>query len=134
MRHRFFNILLLVAFVAIILQPIFPFVQYYYGDKSKIVNIDNPCDCNCGEPKIAKMANNGDAYLRALIKLTCNDKKHKMPKTPTTNSVVFIKVLIRDYSVNYHFPDDNFNEISDFIIQPSLSTYLNEILRPPKNA
>jgi hypothetical protein len=36
--------------------------------------------------------------------------------------------------VVYQLPEDNFNNISDFIIQASLSTYLNDILRPPKQA
>ena len=131
MRHKFFSILLLFSFVAIILQPAMPFVQYYFG---AIENTSND-DCCCSqEAEPAKMANNGDAYLKALIKRTCPEKKKEEPKSAHVSNIVFIKTLISETSVVYQLPEDNFNTISDFIIQASLSTYLNDILRPPKQA
>lgn len=128
-----FSILLLISFVAIILQPAIPFVQYYLGTVEN-VNIENDCCCSKTDNEPTKMANNGDAYLKALIKRTCQNEKKDIPKTTNAPTIVFVKTLIRDYSVNYQLPTDNFNEISDFIIQPSLSTYLDDILRPPKQA
>ena len=132
MKNKLFSILLLISFVVIILQPAIPFVQYYFNTIEDITTIDNDCDCSDNKP--AKMANNGDAYLKALIKRTCPDKKKDVPKTNNAPTIVFVKTLIRDYSVNYQLPVDNFTQISDFIIQPSLSTYLDDILRPPKQA
>lgn len=132
MKNKLFSILLLISFVAIILQPAMPFVEYYFSPVEKSIAINEDCGCTIDEP--AKMANNGDAYLKALIKRTCPGQKKDTPKTSNAPTIVFVKTLIRDYSVNYQLPSDNFTQISDFIIQPSLSTYLNDILRPPKQA
>ncbi len=134
MKNKIYSISLIIAFVAVILQPAFPFVQYYFADQQVITKADNQCDCECYEQDNAKMESNGDAYLRALLKRVCKDQKKKSPQIPTVTISVFVKTLYTNRVPVYSCPVQNFNKISDFIILPPLSSYQQELFRPPQIA
>ena len=116
------------------LQPAVPFVQYYLSDKIEMNAVPEQCDCACENQEAAKMESNGDAYLKALIKRVCKDQKKSGPKLPVVVISVFVKTLYTNYTPVYHCPEKNYNQISDFIIQPPLSSYQEELLRPPRIA
>jgi len=127
---------LIIAFLAVILQPVIPFVQYYYAlqqqTKSIVTTGDCACSCEQEEAKPAKMASNGDAYLKALLKRVCNEKKKESPRMPVVNIPVFVKTLYVHYPKIYQISAKNYNKISDFIILPPLSSYSPELFRPPQ--
>ena len=130
---KIYSIALIIAFVAVILQPVIPFVQYYYVmQQEEPVIQQNDCACSCEQEEPAKMASNGDAYLKALIKRVCNDKKKKTPQIPVVNIPVFVKTLYRHHAKVYEIPEKNYHKISNFIIQPPLSSYIEELLQPPQ--
>ena len=131
MKDKLIAISLIISFGAVLLQPVVPFVQYYFAQQAYKTQVNQQCDCQCEETHTAKMASNGDAFLRALIKRVCNDKKKQAPKLPVVNSVVFVKTLFTEYSRIYIIPENNYNQISDFLIQPELSSYIDTLLRPP---
>ncbi|GEM_PF-5363763 len=130
MKNRFLGILLLISFWAVMIKPFVPFIQYYVSTQENIVKISDQCDCDCPE-ETAKMASNGDAYLKALLKRVCDDDKKETPKIPVINIPVFVKTLIGDYNVVYKLPENNYHKISDFIIQPDINSFIEELLRPP---
>ena len=129
---KIYSIALIIAFVAVILQPVIPFVQYYYAIQDDSVSIQDNCDCACQTDEPAKMASNGDAYLKALIKRVCNDKKKETPKVPVINLPVFVRTLYVHRQQIYELSENNYNKISDFIIQPPTSSYIEELLHPPQ--
>jgi len=119
--------------MAVILQPVIPFVQYYYAMQQKTLNIQpEDCSCSCEQDEPAKMASNGDAYLKALLKRVCNDKKKEAPKIPVVNISVFVKTLYVHRQQIYELSETNFDKISDFIIQPPTSSYVADLLQPPQ--
>jgi len=132
LKNLFYAILLIFAFVTALLQPVVPFVQFYMADQNEIAEISNNCDCACYKKETAKMESNGDAYLKALIKRVCKDQKDKSPKVPVVTISVFVKTLYSTDVPVYNCPKKNYNQISDFIIQPPLSSYLEELLKPPQ--
>jgi len=135
LRNKLLGILLIFVFSAVILQPLVPFVQYYLVQQSnKMVQIvPDDCDCSCQSDE-AKMASNGDAYLKALIKRVCNDQKKQTPKLQVLNISVFVVKLFENIPPVYTCPENNFTKISDFIIQPPLSSYNQKLFRPPQFA
>ncbi len=134
MKQRFIGILLLFAFAVALLQPIVPFVQYYYAqsDADMVYLQDTDCGCSCHAEQTTKMANNGDAYLKALIKRVCTDKKKEQEKLPVVSISLFIKTLTGNYIKMYQCPEQNYTEISDFIIQAPTSSHIEELFRPPR--
>jgi len=130
---KIYSIVLIMAFFAVIIQPVIPFVQYYYALQEKSFSLQpEDCSCACEQEQTAKMASNGDAYLKALLKRVCNDKKKENPQIPVVNIPVFVKTLYSNRVPVYTCPGDNYNEISDFIILPPLSSYNQELFRPPQ--
>jgi len=130
---KIYSIALIIAFMAVILQPVIPFVQYYYAMQQKTLNIQpEDCSCSCEQDEPAKMASNGDAYLKALLKRVCNDKKKEAPKIPVVNISVFVKTLYVHRQQIYELSETNFDKISDFIIQPPTSSYVADLLQPPQ--
>ena len=132
-RQKIFSILLLIAFVSAILQPLIPFVQYYSEVQQESVVPINKCDCACQANETAQMANNGDAYLKALIKRVCKDQKKEQEKIPAITLSVFVIHLNRHYHKVFKCPEQNFHKISDFIIQPHPSSHIEELFRPPQS-
>ena len=130
LKNKLYVILLLIAFTTAILQPAVPFVQYYLHQNVSVVNDD--CSCSCEVKHDSTHPPTGDAYLRALIKRTCNDKKQDSPKLPVVNISVFVKTLFSPKSPVYTCPEDNFTKISDFLILPPTSSYTEELFRPPQ--
>lgn len=120
-----------MSFVTVLLQPIVPFVQYYFAQQNYEAQMDQQSCCQCEQKQTAKMASNGNAYLKALLKRVCSEKKKQAPKLPVVSSVVFVKTLFTESSPIYIIPEDNYNQISVFIIQPELSSYIDTLLRPP---
>jgi len=136
LKNKILGILLIFIFSAVILQPVVPFIQYYLVEKEQTVdlNIEKDCSCSCesGILKETKMPSNGDAYLKALIKRVCNDQKKQAPKVPVISISVFVTKLFDNIPPVYVCPEKNYNKISNFIIQPSLSSYTQELFRPPQ--
>ncbi len=134
MKQKLISIVLLLAFGAILLEPAAPFVQYFiYQYKQNITQNDN-CDCQCAQEdnEVAPMENNGNNYLKALIKRACEDqKKSKKPAIPVLQVSVYILNLTNDYPKVFTCPKENFNKISTFIIQPDLQSYITDIFHPP---
>jgi len=131
LKNKLIIISLIISFVAVLLQPVVPFVQYYFAQQNYTAQSNKQCDCQCEQPQTAKMESNGDAFLKALLKRVCNDKKKQAPKLPIVNTVVFVKTLFSEYSRLYTIPENNFNQISDFVIQPKLNSFIDTLLRPP---
>ncbi len=136
MKRKITSILLLFAFTVVLLQPLRPFVEYYiFQNKSiAITNIsDDFCCCEKNSnPSIVKMENNGDAYLKALIKRVCDQKEKEKPAIPVIQINLFVRELIHDYTQVYFCPEQNFNQkISTFIIQPDINSYVADIFHPP---
>jgi len=130
---KIYSIALIIAFMAVILQPVIPFVQYYYVMQQEEPAIQsNDCDCSCEQAEPAKMASNGDAYLKALIKRVCEDKKKETPQIPSVNIPVFVQTLYSHRLQVYELPEENYDKISNFIIQPPVSSYIEELLHPPQ--
>ena len=119
--------------MAVILQPVVPFVQYYYAlqEKSVILQPDD-CSCSCEQDEPAKMASNGDAYLKALLKRVCEDKKKEAPQVPVVHIPVFVKTLYVHRQQVFELSERNYDKISDFIILPPLSSFDEELFRPPQ--
>ena len=134
MKNKILGILLIFIFSAVILQPLVPFVRYYLTEKSQpaVQIISNDCDCSCSNEEEAKMASNGDAYLKALIKRVCNDQKKQAPKLPVFSFSVFVPKLYENIPPVYVCPEKNYDKISNFIIQPPLSSFIQELFRPPQ--
>jgi hypothetical protein len=133
LKNKIYSILLIIAFVAVILQPAIPFVQYYFAaNQQNIAQTDTQCNCECNDQETAKMPSNGDAFLRALLKRVCKDQKKKSPQIPTVTISTFVKTLYTNRVPVYTCPDHNFNKISDFIILPPVSSYHQELFRPPQ--
>lgn len=134
MNNKLMSILLLIVFWAVILHPLLPFAHYYLNlNKERVESVVNKNHCDSLQDKeIAKMASNGDAYLRALIKRVCDKQKTKVPKLPAFNFSVFVITLYNEKSYTYEFSERNFSKISTFIVQPSLSSYIQELLKPPQ--
>ena len=130
MKNKLYVILLLIAFTTAILQPAVPFVQYYLHQTVAVA--DDDCACSCETKHDSTHPPTGDAYLKALIKRACKDKKKDSPKLPVVSISVFVKTLYSPKSPVYTCPEDNFTQISDFIIQPPLSSYTEELFRPPR--
>ena len=107
----------------------------YYSNQTQTVSVvqDNDCDCACHADEMTKMANNGDAYLKALIKRVCDDKEKEQKKIPAITLSVFVIHLNGHYQKVYACPEQNFNKISDFIIQPHPSSHIKELFRPPRS-
>ena len=132
---KIYSIALIIAFMAVILQPVVPFVQYYYAlQQEQTYNQPEDCSCSCEQEETAKMASNGDAYLKALLKRVCKDQKKNKPRTTLVFAPVFVKTLYTNRVPVYSCPDNNFNEISNFIILPPLNSYNEELFRPPQKA
>lgn len=134
MKNKFYTIILLTAFFTAIIQPVIPFVQYYVSLHTEVETVDENCSCNCYNEHDSTHPPTGDAYLKALLKRACKDKKKDNPKLPVVNISAFVKTLYTFKSQVYTCPENNFNKISDFIILPSLSSYTNELFRPPQIA
>ena len=134
MKQRLTGILLLFAFAVALLQPVVPFVQYYYAQEgTDVVYLqDDDCGCSCQAEQTTKMANNGDAYLKALIKRVCKDKEKEQEKLPVVNISIFVKTLYTPNIPVYTCPEQNYTEISDFIIQAPTSSHIEELFRPPR--
>ena len=119
--------------MAVILQQVIPFVQYYFAVQQESVQIQSEdCACSCEQNEPAKMASNGDAYLKALIKRVCKDKKKESPQVPVVNIPVFVKILYNHRPQVYKLPENDYHKISDFIIQPPTSSYVAELFQPPQ--
>jgi len=133
LRQKLTAIILFTAFVAILLQPMMPFVQYYISQNQQNITQNNNCDCQCEQNnEVAPMENNGSNYLKALIKRACEDqKKSKKPAIPVLQVSVYILNLTNDYPKVFTCPKENFNKISTFIIQPDLQSYITDIFHPP---
>jgi hypothetical protein len=124
-----------VSFWTAILQPIVPFVQYYYFSNQQTVSTDillTDCDCSCNKESSTYHKPTGDAYLKALLKRVCYDQKKESPKLPVVNISVFIQKLYDNHFPVFEFPEQNYNQISDFIILPPLSSHSEELFRPPR--
>ncbi len=130
MKNKLYVILLLIAFTTAILQPAVPFVQYFWHQNVAVV--DDDCNCNCETTHDPTHPPTGDAYLKALLKRTCTDKKKNEPKLSVVNISVFIKTLFSPKSQVYSCPEHNFNKISDFIILPPTSSHIEDLFRPPQ--
>ena len=134
MRQKFTGIVILIVFAVAILQPAIPFVLYYmHQSQQASVALNDDCDCSCQANETAKMASNGDAYLKALIKRVCKDKEKESKKIPAITLSVFVIHLNGHYQKVYACPEQNFNKISDFIIQPHPSSHTEELYRPPQS-
>jgi len=135
LKTRLTGILLLLAFTVVLLQPVRPFVEYYFLQKSNIhisSISEDICCCDSNAQEIAKMQNNGDAYLKALIKRVCEQKEKEKPGIPIAQISVFVSELISENIPVYHCPEKNFNQkISTFIIQPDINSYIADIFHPP---
>ena len=133
MRNKLYTILLLAAFFTAMLQPAIPFVRYYMSlHQEKIESIDQTCSCACNNKHDTTHPPTGDAYLKALIKRACKDKKKDSPKLPVVNISVFVKTLYSPKSPVYTCPEQNYTKISDFIILPPTSSHIEELFRPPQ--
>jgi hypothetical protein len=112
-----------------------PFVEYYFLQKKHTetaINEIELCGCNDNSLNIAKIENNGDAYLKALIKRVCDQKEKEEPAIPIAQIPVFIRDLNSDYTPVYLCPPKNYNnKISTFIIQPNIHSYIADIFHPP---
>ncbi len=123
---------MLIAFTTAIFQPAIPFVQYFLYQKSQ-TNIQNTnCNCSCEQTHDTTHPPIANAYLKALLKRVCKDKKKDNPKLPVVSISVFVKTLFSPKSPVYTCPEQNYTKISDFIIQPPLSSYTEELFRPPQ--
>ena len=132
MRNKFYTILLLMAFFTAIFQPAIPFVQYYIASHEQIETLDNVCSCSCNVAHDTTHPPTGDAYLKALLKRVCNDKKKNEPKLPVINISVFVITLFSPKSPVYTCPEQNYTQISVFIILPPTSSHIEELFRPPQ--
>ena len=132
MRNKLYTILLLAAFFTAIIQPAIPFVQYYMASHETVETIDKACSCSCNETHDTTHPPTGDAYLKALLKRACKDKKKDNPKLPVVNISVFVKTLFSPKSPVYTCPEQNYTKISDFIILPPTSSHIEELFRPPQ--
>jgi len=133
LKYRISNILLLLVFITAILQPAIPFVQYYISLGQETVIQDQACNCSCyHKTEDPTNPDTGDAYLKALLKRVCNDKKKEAPKLPAVNISVFVKTLYSPNIPVYICPEQNYTEISDFIILPHTGSHIVELFRPPR--
>ncbi len=138
MKTRLTGIILLIAFTAVLLQPLRPFVEYYLIQENTIQITSLPddlCCCETASHETAKMENNGDAYLKALVKRVCDQKEKEKPAVPIAQITVFVSELIGEDTPVYHCPEKNYNnKISTFIIQPDINSYVADIFHPPANS
>ncbi len=132
LKNKLYSILLLVAFFTAIIQPVIPFVQYYMSLHENVETLDQACSCSCYDTHDTTHPPTGDAYLKALLKRACKDKKKDEPKLPVVNISVFVKTLFSPKSPVYTCPEQNYTEISDFIILPVTSSHIEELFRPPQ--
>ena len=127
---------MLFSFTVVLLQPVMPFVDYYITQhhNEQISQIEKEY-CGCGmekSEKIAKIENNGDAYLRALIKRVCDQKEKEKPVVPLVQIPVFVRDLNSYQPQIFICPEQNYNhKISTFIIQPDINAYIADIFHPP---
>lgn len=134
MKRKVYTILLLVAFWTAILQPMIPFVQYYFFSHQETetsIKLSDDCNCSCFDEETYHKPT-GDAYLKALLKRVCDDQKKESPKLPVVNISVFVQKLYDNHLPVFEFPEQNYNQISDFIILPPLSSHTEELFRPPR--
>ncbi len=132
MKNYIYTILLLFAFVTAIFQPAIPFVQYYLYEQNTSEVLPSACTCqqnhDSTHPPIA------DAYLKALLKRVCENQKKSPPKVPVVNIPVFVQTLYTPSTPIYICPEDNYTQISDFIILQKSSLHVIELYRPPQVA
>ncbi len=134
MKNKIYTILLLMAFITAMLQPAVPFVQYYFSVQTQSVELtglEEQCACECYNEDTVKPPVQ-DAYLKALLKRVCKDQKKQVPKLPVVSISVFVKTLYQPNTPVYECPTQNFEKISDFIIQPPTSSHIEELFRPPQ--
>ncbi len=113
-----------------------PFVDYYITYQKKTTfDKKEKSFCACEKESnqtYAKVENNGDAYLKALIKRVCDQKEKEKPVVPLVQIPVFVQQLTTDPASIYKCPSINFPErISTFIIQPDITSYITDIFHPP---
>jgi len=136
LRRKFTSILLLFFFTVVLLHPLMPFVKYYLAQNNQTeISLVNNEYCGCIEnssSSYAKVENNGEGYLKALIKRVCEQKKKEKPAIPLIQLPIFVRDLSSISSQIYICPKQNFNnKISTFIILPDINTYITDIFHPP---
>jgi len=135
LKTQITGLLLLLSFTVVLLQPVMPFVDYFlwqHNQKENTLIESINCGCNDSSTKIAKVENNGDAYLKALIKRVCDQKDKEKPAVPLAHIPVFVKELTTEFSHIYLCPEKNYNnKISTFIIQADITSYISDIFHPP---
>ncbi len=132
LKNKIHTILLIIAFVTAMLQPAVPFVQYYFSTQTQTTELESHCACECYEDQSPTNPPVADAYLKALLKRVCKDQKKQGPKLPVVSISVFVRTLYQNRVPVYECPTKNFEKISDFIIQPSTSSHIEELFRPPQ--
>jgi len=131
-KNKIYSILLLIAFITAIIQPAVPFVQYYFYEQSNQQVTSINYDCGCSEQNDSTHPIIVNAYLKALLKRACKDQKKDIPKIPVVSISVFVQNIYQNKVPVYQCPEQNFQRISDFIIQPVTSSHIEELFRPPR--
>ena len=132
MKNKIYSILLLIAFITAIIQPAVPFMQYFFYEQSNQQDISQSFDCGCSIQNDSTRPIIENAYLKALLKRACKDQKKDNPKIPVVSISVFVQNIYQNKVPVYQCPEQNFQKISDFIIQPSTSSHIEELFRPPR--
>ncbi len=124
---RLIAIAYLLFFVPVVLSPAVPFIWAELHHVN-VFSVSTQNDCSHDNPQ-AKMANNGDMYLQALLKRFCNPKKKQTPQNLNVHQIpAFVQRLTGDYHTRPLLPLTLRKKISDFIplhyrFQPDFSIF-----------
>jgi len=127
MIKKIYSILLIITFITVINKPLLVMTVIYLNETAEVTE---KCCCENTEKQTAKMASNGDAYLKALLKRVCKDTKKNSPKIPSISITVFVKNLINEYYRAIYL-QKNDTEISKFVLLKEHGEFIMSLLKPP---
>ena len=122
----------LMIFVPVIMSPVVPFVWAQWHRVSVFTGNDEMVE-SCEHDNLhAKMSNNGDMYLQALLKRFCSSKKKNEPKNlPAPQISVFVQRLTVDYPLSQILRLFKHNKVSSFLPSNYYYQLVFSVFHPP---